>query len=383
MSTFPSSVSTFNNYLVNTREARVTGPREILNDLAKNTYMFAEMARTSEAGLAIQSGREISDTIKLTPFSNSRTYTPGDNRTATRGPTDRRIFMPWRFHETNRPYTEAEIDTNEGDEYTQFKNLEFSITQDLKTDHLNFLETSLWRVPDFAQMESRTIQPGLMASIPMFITDSGLQFSTTYGTNTIAGLSPQTETNWRNQVGTYDSANPDDAINGLFSAFDEMMIRLRFKRPPNMEKYMEDDELRALKICTNLDGLNMFQGLLRSANDQTRAGPQDPAYAMPQFKGIPIEYVSELDTALLETTGAVTGTTNGVEAGTAFPAGRARFYFINCKFLKVFFHRKHMMRETDPILGGVQQRDTSTLFMESWCNTFPRSRKRQGIVRPA
>lgn len=383
MSSFPSSVSAFNNYLVNTREARLTGPREILNELTKNTYVFGEMARGRDGGIAIQSGREISDTVKVTPFSNSRTYTPGDDRTSTRGATDQRIFVPWRFHETERPYTEAEIDLNEGDEFTQFKNLEASLMTDLHTDHINFLETQLWQAPDFNNMESRTVQPGLMYSIPAFVTESGLQAPTSNGTwTTVAGLNPSNESNWRNKVSTYDSANPDDPRTGLFAAFDNLLPQIHFEVPGGYEKYMTNDDLRALKIFTNLDGMNLFQSLLRSGNDQTRAGPQDPAYGMPQFKGIPIQYVSELDTALLDETGAVINTTVGTYTTQAYPTGKPRFFCINAKFLKVVFHKKHMMRETDPISGGIKQRDVMSVFMESWCNIFPKSRRRHGIIRP-
>lgn len=384
MSAYPSSVSAFNNYLINTREARLTGPRELLNELTKQTYFYPEMARGRDGGVAVQSGREISDTVKITPFSNSRTYTPGDNRTSTRGPTDQRIFVPWRFHETERPYTEAEIDLNEGDEFTQFKNLEYSLMMDLHTDHINYLESLLWRVPDANNMESRTVKPGLAYSIPAFITETGLGSPTSAGAwTTVAGINPTNEANWRNKVVTYDSANPDDPFNGLFAAFDKMMPQLNFEVAGGYEKYMKSDDLRALKIATNLDGLNLFQSLLRSGNDSTRAGPQDPSYGMPQFKGVPLRYVSELDTAQLDETGGVIGTSVGTYTGQAYPTGKPRFFFINCKWLKVVFHPKHMMRETDPISGGVQQRDTMSVFVESWCNVFPKSRRRHGLVRPA
>lgn len=384
-----SSVSAFGNYLVNTREARLTGPRELLNELTKNTYLFAEMARGKDGGVAIQSGTEISDTVKISPFSNSRNYAPGDTRTTTRGATDKRIFVPWRFTETDRPYTEAEIDLNEGDEFTQFKNLEASLMTDLHTDHINFNEESLWRLPDATNMENRSAGVGLpQYSIPSIITESGGVAPTNTGAwTTIASINPLTEVNWRSRVSTYDSANPDDPNNGLFAAFDNLMPQLEFVVPGGFEKYMENDDLRAMKIVTNLDGLNLFQSLLRSGNDQTRAGPQDPAYGMPQFKGIPIKYISTLDTALLDETGATawnatTAPAIGTYTNQAYPKGKPRFFFINAKYLKVVFHKKHMMRETDPISGGVQQRDTMSVFVESWWNLFPKSRKRHGMVRP-
>lgn len=384
-----SSVSAFGNYLVNTREARLTGPKEILNELTKNTYLFAEMARGRDGGVAIQSGTEISDTVKISPFSNSRNYAPGDQRTTTRGATDKRIFVPWRFTETDRPYTEAEIDLNEGDEFTQFKNLEMSLMMDLHTDHINYNEDSLWRLPDATAMENRNAGVGLpQYSIPCFITESGgVPPTNTAAWTTLAQINPSTEINWRSKVATYDAANPDDPTNGLFAAFDKMLPQLEFIVPGGFEKYMQSDDLRAMKCVTNLDGINLFQSLLRAANNETRAGPQDPAYGMPQFKGIPIKYIAALDTAPLDETGSTIGTPTvtpvaGTYQNQAYPTGKPRFFFINAKFLKIVFHAKHMMRETDPISGGVLQRDTMSVFVESWWNLFPKSRRRNGLIRP-
>lgn len=380
-----SAASTFANFLVSTREAVLTDPKTILNDLQLNTYLMPEMAKSDDGGLAIKGGDQITEIVKITEFDNFNEYKPGQDRTSTRGPTDRKAIMPWRFMENNVAYTDAEITLNEnGDEYTQIKSLAFSLRQQLQTNHINGLERRLFRQPDGAQMEDLSVQPGQMASIPMFITDSGLHFSTAFATakTTVAQLSPTTESNWRNRVARYLSGSPDDPVQGLFSAFDEMIARLEFLVPGGYEKYMENDNFRAMKILTNLDGYNLFQAMLRAQNNQTRAGPQDPAYGMPQFKGIPVRYIASLDDATLQTTGAVTNVTNGTEAGTAFPDGQPRFYFVNCKYLKFFFNPKNLMRETDPINGGVIQRDTDTLYKVTWGNIFARSRKRQGIIRP-
>lgn len=395
MSTFPSSVSGFLNYLVNTRESRVFSATKIINALAKQAYLMGEMIRggSGDMAKAKSAGREFRETVKLVPFSNSRTFLPGDQRTPTRGTEDTPIIAPWRFHETNRPINDYEIDTNEGDQYVVFKDLKTSITQGLYTDHINFLEAQLWAVPDGANMENRNPSPtNKMYSIPSLITESGRQAPTAVwgaagAAVTIQAASPFTLTNWRNQVSAFDSANVDDPQTGLFSAMDELMAKLQFTPPPGYEKYMENDDLRALKIVTNLDGLNMFQALLRDSNNSTRAGPQDPSYGMPQFKGIPVKWIPAIDEALLDETGAVSSPLASVAEGTytnqAYPAGKPRFYFINCAYLKAIFHPNHMMRETDPITGGAVQRDVNTVFLESVMNPMCFDRRRQGLIRPA
>jgi hypothetical protein len=388
-------VSGFLNYLVNTRETRVFSATKIINALALQAYMLGEMIRGSngEMAKAKSSGREFRETVKLVPFSNTRTFLPGDERTPTRGTEDTPIIAPWRFHETNRPINDYEIDTNEGDMYAQFKDLKTSIMQGLYTDHINFMEAQLWAVPDGPNMENRNPSPtNKMYSLPVTITESGRQPPTSVwgaaaATVTIQAASPFTLTNWRNPVATYDSTQLDDPQTGLFSAFDELMARLNFTPPPGYEKYMENDDLRALKICTNLDGLNAFQALLRDSNNSTRAGPQDPAYGMPVFKGIPVKWIPQLDLSLLDETGAVSSPLASVAEGTytgqAYPAGKPRFFFVNARYLKSIFHPQHMMRETDPITGGARQRDVNTVFLESVMNPMNFDRRRSGLIRPA
>ena len=393
MSTFPSAVSGFLNYLVNTRESRVFSSTKIFNALAKQAYLMSEMVRGSsgEMAKAKSSGREFRETIKLVPFSNSRTFLPGDERTPTRGTEDVAIIAPWRFHETNRPINDYEIDTNEGDMFVQFKDLKTSIMQGLYTDHINFMEAQLWNTPDGPNMENRNASPtNKMYSIPSIIVESSRQAPVSgwgaVATSTIHTASPNTLVNWRNQVSRFDSAQLDDPQNGLFSAFDEIFAKLQFVPPPGFEKYMENDDLRGMKIVCNLDGYNAFQSLLRDANNSTRAGAQDPSYGMPTFKGIPVKWIPAIDEALLDETGSVSSPLGSVAEGTytnqVYPAGKPRFFFINCNYFKAIFHPNHMMRETDPITGGARQRDVNTVFLESVMNLMCFDRRRQGIVCP-
>lgn len=380
MSTFGNTASAFANWQALTRENKLRSSETILNDVARNTYSMGDLLVGQDKGEIVRGGKFITERLRLTSAGNFGAYTPGQQRTPSRGSTIQTINIPWRFYENNHPYTDAEIELNNGDDYAAYSSFKKSIDQELEADHYEGLEDTLWAVPHAANMETGsagagTATPGAAYSIPTFVTEDGGVPKGTGTFTTIQGLSPTTYSNYQNQTATYGT-DLSDATTGLFAAFDQILAKMMFQPPPGA-KFYEKDAMADVVIFTNTDGLNRFQGLLRSANDQTRAGPQDPSYGMPQFKGLPIRRVSALDTALLEQNPIGTLTT------AVYPSGRPRFFCINRKFLFPVFHGKHFMEETLPISGGASQRDTETLFKVSWFNLCCRSRKRQGLIRPS
>lgn len=381
MSTFGNTVSAFSNFLTLTRDNKLRKADTILNDVARNSYSMGQLLVGKGVGEVVRGGKFITERIRLTSAGNFGPYTPGQTRNPSRGSTIQTLNMPWRFYENNHPFTDAEVELNAGDDFASYSSFKTSVKQELELDHYEGLEDTLWALPNAADMETGstgtgTAVPGAAYSIPALITEDGSVPIGTGTFTTIHGLSPTTYTNWKNHVSTYGTDLADNAT-GLFAAFDQMLSKLDFQPPPG-SKFFEKSSAGQDVVCfTNTDGQNTFSRLLRGMNDQSRAGPQDPSYGMPQFKGIPIQRISALDTALLEQNPIGTLTT------AVYPAGRPRFFFVNKKYLFPVFHGKHFMEETPPINGGVTQRDTDTLFKVSWFNTICRSRKRHGIIRPA
>jgi hypothetical protein len=374
-----SAVSVFGNWLALNRDAALTTGEHIVNDAVQNTYLLGEMMRGRDIMEVVRGGRYISERVKLADQGNFRTYSPGEDRNPRRAPTIRTIFFDWRFMENDIPYTDAELTLGEGDEFTRFQSFSQSLRQELKTDHFNGMEALLTARPDATLMEGIGNRPGQMNSIFHFIWEDDADQNGDFhppGYTVIAGLNPATEERWRNAVERYDSTQIDHPHLGIFAAFDTMFLRLRFIPPPRAEDYFENDDLRKLKVLSNLDGVNLYQQLLREGNDHFRAGPQDPSYGSPVFKGIPIIWISNLDDELLEVDAS------NAYTGNPWPAGRPRFVCINCMFLYPVFHPANFMKVTDPVNGGIRQRDTDSLFMVSWCNVVCKSRQRQGMIAP-
>src|SRR5690606_13229558 len=115
----------------------------------------------------------------------------------------------------------------------------------------------------------------------------------------IGTIDPAIETRWRNQIVSYDQLQLDDEDVGLLQAFDDMMERIKFVPPETSSQYFENDDLNAMKIVTNRNGIKIYKARLRAGNESFRM-QQDPSYTMPVFDGIPIKHIDELNRANLD-----------------------------------------------------------------------------------
>jgi hypothetical protein len=375
----PSAASTYATWLQANRPARLTDANQIINEAQRNTYLLGEMMRAAGVQRTIRTGKHIEEMVRLRNQGNARYYVPGETRTTTRKPTTEKAKWGWRFIENDFSWTDAEIDLAEGDEYTVFKRFREHMNQELWTDHWEFLEGILTARPDGAAMEPvEKREGGKTHSIFSYVSENSTTFrppAAVWDFTTIAGIATSEE-NWRNPIHTYDPANPDAREDGIFAAFDRSWLHAKFQQPPNSKSYYENDQLRALKIITNSNGSAIFQGLLRDGQDHFRAGPQDPSYGFPVFRGVPVIHISNLDTEPLEEVA-------GAYTGDPWPDGKPRYVGLNCKYTYPVFHPKHFMKEVGPISGAAKQRDAFSMFKVSWGNLVCRSRRRNFMVAPA
>ncbi len=364
-------IPTFADFLVATKTTKITSATEILNDAVKNTYLLSDMLRGRGYTEFIKTGSRIKDTIRLTDAGSFEFYQPN----ATFNPMDRDtltdVTEDWRFAKTDFGFNDETITLNEGNPEDIYVDLKQKYRMDASTDMMNGIEDALWATPNISTMESGTGTSPPAYSIPVFATEDGQTFNAAWN-GTVMGVTPATEPRWRNKVESYDSANKADEENGILAAFDKMYLDVKFESPDSASEYFENDRLRYMKILTNRDGHTSYKRLLRGGNDQFGAGPSDPEYNNPRYSGIPIKYISSLDTALLDPA-----------TGAAWPSGKPRYFWINCMYVFPIFHSLGYLEQIGPIPGGIQQPFSHAVYFRTWYNLFCRSRQRQGIVIPA
>jgi hypothetical protein len=366
--------SPFAQWYLLTREKALSGPNDVMiNDATKHTYTIKKMMKGRGATL-IKGGKYLVEQVQLVAGTTFRTYSPGEKRNIKRTSTAAQITYPWRFTEANTGTTDAETESNDGDELARFKSLGKSLDQTLITDVNNGMEHMLWQQPDMAEMtrmDTTEQNPGKLYSIPAFITESALRAPG--WTGAVGGADPGTYVNWDNQRASYNQALPFGET-GIFAAMSTALRRVKWDVGFSRDEFVENDDLSRLMIFTNENGLAKYESGLRLGNDQTRAGPQDPAYGKPVFNGIPIDWASQLDEEPLSETG-------GAYENKVYDVDEPRYFFVNGNYLyTVFKSGKVMVRKVVP--GGTDQHDVETIFLTNWYNLVCTSRKRQAIVYP-
>jgi len=358
------SISDFNDFVKATGNRVATSPDKIVNDATKNTYFVARMLKGRDASMSVQGGAKIIDRIQLSDSGTATFYLPNEELDIQNVDTLTNIQIDWRFLTDHYAYTEEELDLNSGNPQTYYKNLLKSKRQACHTSLYNKMEEQLWAVPSNAQMEASSgRQP---YSIPTFITPDGLAPT---GFTTVETINPTTESGWRNQVSTYDPANIADRQDGLVAAMDDMWLSVKFEAPESLKQYAENDRLNKMVIATNKDGYKELASLTRDAND--RLVPQNNlGWVMGQitYAGMPIKYVSTLDTAL-------------INSGATIAAGAPWYYFINLMYLYPIFHSTRYMDEKEP-MNRDRQPFSWVVWKKLYYNLFMSSRRRQGIVVP-
>ena len=150
---------------------------------------------------------------------------------------------------------------------------------------------------------------------------------------------------------------------------------VRFVPPPTHQEYFENPQMNAMFIACSKKGLIEYTKALRASQDTfVTSSRQDPAFMKPQFAGIDLEYVSELNTVTVYDGGA----DNEDDATLAGP----RYYFINANYMKYVYHTSRYMH-SHPTMRHPNQPFTTVKPVDSWYNFVCRSRQRQGIISPS
>lgn len=359
------SILNHSDFLKATRDQRVVGKDQLLNEATKHTYFFfSNMMKRS--GKKFKGGTKLVDKIQGTTSGNFSFYSPNDEFSPSQSDTLTDIEVNWAFAQGHYVLIDETATLNAGDPLAYLDYVK-SLEQDCMVDIVNGLETALWKTPDNSVHEASAADPREPYSILCFITRDGLEPSSTNGgaTNdftTIETVDPSNDTWFKNANNTYSAASPDDPDSGLIAAFDDMVLQINFETPDPLSKYTESEEKQKFVIATSRDGVTFFKSRLRQVNDRMER-LSDPSIMGPQFEGVPIKYVSELDSQ-------------------GWTANQPDYLFVNMNYLYPWFHTDRYMSEKIAD-GGAKQPNSTVVFKFMWYNLICRSRRRQGRIYAA
>ena len=385
-----TSIDNFGTFVRSTGPAIFTGPQDIINDAVQTNYTFGHFLKGKNAAEVVQGGTKIQDTIFLNSEDVSQMYDPNVDVTWSQVQPGTNYERPWRFSLSYISWTDHEIELQAGSQFsnafrkTKYKDIKFQKEQNMWTGLFGFMDTQLWADPytNYTAMESSA--GTAITSIPAYITEDTTNYHP-YGWTNIMGIDPASESNWRNQVNTYDYDDPDDSNgdrDGLLDAFDLMQTKLSFAAPPKARRYFEGGSKQApatsnIKIFCSASGLQLYQSLLRDSND-TLLKKTDSGYKNVTNYGHEVVYIANLDTAAIYNS-QYADQAGVTEANDTYDG--YRYWWINTDYLKVIFHSsRYFWRLDDFRLHN--QPFTHVAVTDLWWNTFCCSRRRQGIVAP-
>ena len=417
-----SPLSTFNDFVDVTGPAFITSARGIVNEAVKNTYLLGRFLRGRPDSQILSGGRVIRDTILFDEDTTAENYLPNQSFTWRNPQVLENWEINWRFTTDHSSWTDQEILLNINDGMTKtarhqaYKNLKWAKEQRMWTSKLNFLEDRLTSQPDTSTMESATgaDQYSIFSFVNEYGADpsetataytglgeglfgkaaaqdgvgAGLNLSSVTNWATVEGITPATVLGtgkWSPQQQAYtEETGVTDPIS---RAFDSMFQDVKFVPPPTRTEYFENENMVSQFILTSKVGITQYQSELRGSQDTfVTVGRQDPAYVNPQYAGIDLIRIANLDTAEVYPASAVAGTGTTVAATAPTTEGQAsylgpRYYWLNSRYLVPMFHTERYMTQ-HPTMRHPNQPYTTIKTCDTWWNLICRSRQRQGVVFP-
>lgn len=375
----------FVQFFNDTRQSILTGPDNIINFAQRSNYPIMELIKGQDPFSLARGGQSILEVVAPTSQSTFESYNPGDQATPNIGGASKTLTFQWRFFRSNTGWTDAEYTLHtSGGEKQQVKSFNKTKQQKVLTDHVNGLDFLTFARPNSATMESAPAgvggAQGTMFSVPAFISEDATRFRPPVGSwsvSTIAGMDVTTEPGWRNQVETFTAVDQANPTTGILSGFDRMELDIMFNPIPKASDVMQSSSPSDIGIYTNKDGYTSVQGICRGSQDRW-TNPIDGAFSRPKFDNMPLVYVPQLDTELLEqTTGG-----SAAYSGAAYTVGRPRFFWLNKTTIKPVFNGGDMFKQMDAIRGGISYPDTTVVYMNTLGNLVCNNRRFNGIVAP-
>lgn len=386
------------------------GPLDIVNQAQERSYFLTQLMNRDVKEM-LQGGTKIQNFIMFTEENTARFHLPGATRTWDNPQAQTKYEANWRFLEDYISSVDVEYEMNEGGmtrraRFDQYKSVKAWKEKRLATSISNKMEgRAVGDAPDANGEEGTGATGTLPYSLHSLVNErngSGTSAGSPLGTSilspgvglqpsftTLQTINPTTETGWRCQQASYDvdTTNPSFSTAGtpqassLYKTMSAMLMRLKYDEMPYKPGQSTPGAPNLSNSCiwTSLKGRVLFEVLARASQDHFRMNPQDPYYGGPSFAGIPVKYVSKLDSASVYPTSAAQGTGNGTEA-TAYHSG-PRYIWTTNTWLHLIFHERRYFFMRPAIVPSAQP-DATIIPVATWYNMLTSNRARLGIVFP-
>lgn len=396
--------SSFASAYASTAPKLVTPKKFIHNIVTENNFetLFWMLAGRKMSDM-LRGGSEVRARVKFSSGSQADNYDIGvtefDPALSQDGDT---AVSYWHGHMAYDSHRDEILDINSGGtgmddtiEETWTQEI-YNMWQSLYTALHKSFSYGFWRPPDPTNMGGSGQK--YQASIP-YIVNEHLGYPATHGGansvgtgyyglyntgstqfRTIFGIDVPNKPGFVPYVKTYGASNTGftaNVITNVIYSLDMAVRKTTFKAPPVSRQYFDKEEETAIDksggaIFASAIGVSGLETLYRSSQDRWNDW-MDP-FGQPRFKGIPVVYERQLDTAPIYVGGTKT------EAGATITG--PRYTGLNAKRARCYWHKNRFMK----VLPPINDRRNPTLwahYINSLMTVLSEDRSKHFLITPA
>lgn len=333
-----------------------TPPKFIYNIAARNNYASLwYLLNGRKMSDMLKAGSDVRARVKFTASSKAGWYNvTTDDHSPQISQDGTWAIAYWCAHMAQESWKEEELLVNSGGttegsiaEETWTQEL-WNKFQSLMTQFHASMSDATWALPSIADMDGN--DPIRPYSIPTYVNEytNGL-FKNSAGTSftNIHTLLPgSTHPAYKPYQKTYANFTTGDAASFIY-AMSLAMRKTQLIPPPMSKEYFDpesdtDVEKSGGVIFCSSSGVSKAENMYRASQDRWMDW-MDPA-GNPRFKNVQLVY----DAALDSYAGYPDGSGNGIATETTANVTGPRFYGINAKYMKMYFHKNRFMKFLDP-----------------------------------
>lgn len=404
-----AGLADYTDFIASTGPAVFDGGKDLINDAVKNAPALARWMDGKDMAELLKGGKEITGKIMLDEQTTAENYAVGADFTWSDPQVLDYWTYDWRFTMDHMSLVDQEIILNGPEQMTGMGRFQ-QLTDIMKkqearvmTSIYNFMSGKVWAEPDFNTMVGRNSATLIeQNSIPVFVHEyitglyngagtAGTAWTSTGGINT-AGAG---NSRWDNRRVTYTTgatAQPKGSggtvggpQNDVISSFGRMFRKINYQQYRTFDQYMTQTPMNKVFIACSEKGITHYEESCRDRQDAFIKA-NDPAFPGTQYRGIPIEYHEELDTATVYPNHLTQASAdNNIAEGTnngGLNAIGPRYYWLHPKYITPVFHNQRYFHKFKPLPQSSSPEKVTIPYACYW-NFICSSRRRLGIVSPS
>lgn len=360
-----SNFAGFGSALATVASAVMSKPKFIYNIAAQNNYASLwYLLNGRKMSDILRAGADVRVRVKFTASSKQGWYNvPSEDHSPQISQDGNWAIAYWCAHMAQESWKEEQLLVNSGgtgegavaeETYTQEM---FNLLQSLMTQFHYGMTTSLWAKPNNATMNNTDpTRPCSITSIINEFTNGLFVEDATTTWTSVHGLAPATYTTWKPYQLSYGAGDTGFTVaskTNLLYALSLAMRKTTLIPPPMSKEYFDPEDETAVDksggvVFASAVGVAKAEQLYRSSQDRW-ADWMDPA-GNPRFKNVQLVHEAQLDSYAGYPDGSGYGTVD--ETSTAATRGGPRFYGVNAKYMKMYYHRNRFMKFLEPFREG-------------------------------